>query len=490
MDKESFCKITHTKWFLNIALPGAGVIFIAIFFYLIFSKNYLFALLLFVILLFAIFFLFQDYFLKICSKIKIQSILKLLFWLTIVTAITGASFLAIPFGPLHILPFRLFLVLILLLIIMQILLNKGQLIIPTKNIRYYLLFLFIWFCYAVLTLLWVRSKTNALQHIFFILIGLLIILLNVLCLKDIKNLKRFYILWLIITICLLIMGLWEHSTGNHLPISCSYEVKRPDIRIMPTGTFHNTNDYSTFLALSIPFILSWLHYQRGLLKNILGIILLGFSSYFIIINLSRGGLLAEILEICVFLLFLTRLKINLKLILSLCLAVIVLHFLAPDFIPKTANEISISISESPTRRIELVKSGLFYLYQSFGFGVGAGNIEWHIATFSPYHTYGTLNLHNWWIEILADYGIFIFIGYLAFYFGLINNLWKAWRHASVQEKLICESILLSLIGFPLTSLSPSSIMGFEPHWLIFGFALAFLNYYRIYYPKVKTVQTI
>ena len=112
--------------------------------------------------------------------------------------------------------------------------------------------------------------------------------------------------------------------------------------------------------------------------------------------------------------------------------------------------------------------------------MGAGNIEWNIKSFSPYYVGGLSNVHNWWLEVLADYGIFIFAGFLFFYFKLNRDLWRIWNKNAVGiEKILCESLFLSLIGFSIASVSPSSIMSFAPFWLLFGFALAFLNYYRL-----------
>jgi teichuronic acid biosynthesis protein TuaE len=93
---------------------------------------------------------------------------------------------------------------------------------------------------------------------------------------------------------------------------------------------------------------------------------------------------------------------------------------------------------------------------------------------------GRANAHNWWIEILANYGIFIFAGYLIFFFSLLINLWRTW--ATLQdrtEKMLCEALLLGCITFIFAAISSSSIIALRPQWIFFGFALAFLNYCRL-----------
>jgi len=46
------------------------------------------------------------------------------------------------------------------------------------------------------------------------------------------------------------------------------------------------------------------------------------------------------------------------------------------------------------------------------------------------------------------------------------------------EKMICEALLVSMVGFFVASMSSSSILAFKPQWLLFAFALSFINYFH------------
>ena len=63
---------------------------------------------------------------------------------------------------------------------------------------------------------------------------------------------------------------------------------------------------------------------------------------------------------------------------------------------------------------------LLFLYSAIGFGVG--NAEYYMANFAKYYTAGIINPHNWWLEILVDYGILVFVGYI--YYILYRNYSK------------------------------------------------------------------
>ncbi len=84
--------------------------------------------------------------------------------------------------------------------------------------------------------------------------------------------------------------------------------------------------------------------------------------------------------------------------------------------------------------------------KTFGFGVGIGNVEYWMENFRVYETFGILNVHNWWVEILVNFGIFIFVRYVLFYSSLVRSIYRIYRFKvnTFREKIVCESLLLSL----------------------------------------------
>jgi len=131
-------------------------------------------------------------------------------------------------------------------------------------------------------------------------------------------------------------------------------------------------------------------------------------------------------------------------------------------------------------RLNLIKNALYFTVNSAGFGVGAGNVEYYMANYNIYPVYEVTNVHNWWAEILANYGLFILAGYFILYLSMILNLWRVYKKISNRtEKMICEGLLMGWVGFFIASGAPSSIIAFEPQWIYLGFMLAFLNYFKI-----------
>ena len=264
----------------------------------------------------------------------------------------------------------------------------------------------------------------------------------------------------------------------------------------PTGVFHNPNDYATFLALSIPFAFGLLRYARKQWTRMLGLGSALAAFYIIVIAGSRANIVAVLLEITFLVLVLANLRQKIKVSVvttgGLVIALLLLPGAVQEFFSEVTEQLgSISIQAklhtgSIAVRANLGRNSLMFLYVTAGFGVGAGNAEYWMANFARYDTSGILNLHNWWLEILVNYGLFIFAGYLLFYGGLLYNIWRIWQRASDRTaRMVSEALLTALVGFSVSSISSSTIIAFKPQWFLFAFSVAFLNWWR--YSQVKGI---
>lgn len=421
------------------------------------------------------------------SQIKIVSVQKGLLYLTIVAGFIGSAFLAIPIGPIHIFPYRILLPLLWFIFATGVLL-QGRINISHIKVKPYLQFLALWLVYAVLSLAWAASKADAIRDIIFLFMAVSVIFFVVYYFSNAKDIKRFYYLWLAVLGGLLLVGIWEHLTGQHLSVSGFYGETRARFMFMPTAVFHNSNDFATYLALSIPFLFALIRYRRSILTRSVGLVGLFASLYLLLETSSRANYLAVVLEFAFLFTFLFKLKAKLRATILGGLLILALVIALPgpmESITGTISEQMESITSpwsltygSTGVRINLIKNSLVFLGRTAGFGVGAGNAEYWMANFRVYDTRGILNPHNWWDEVLVDYGIFIFAGYILFYLGLIVGLYRIHRHLGNRtEKMICEALLAALVGFFLASISSSSIMAFKPQWFLFAFALAFLNWW-------------
>lgn len=423
---------------------------------------------------------------------KFITLQRFFLYLLIISGIIGSTFGVIEVGPVHLFPYRFFLVFLWFLFIINFFLCQGILKVSHIKVKLYLQFLALWFFYALFSLAWAASKTDAIRHIIFLLMGFSIILFIVYYLTELNQLKALYYLWLLIYILLIPVGIWEITTGNHLNVSNLSEELRPWCMFAPTTVFYNQNDYAGYIVLSFPMVIAWIRYYPNLISRALGVSLCVTSLWLLMLTFSRSCYIAFFTGILYWFLFLLRWKNKFK---ALALMAIICVFLVVIFPTKTRDILAkIEIQAASLNpiilqnegigtlsvRLNLIKNALYFTAKSAGFGVGSGNVEYYMENYKIYPVSKLTNVHNWWVEILANYGVFIFAGYLIFYFSLYYNLWRAYNKVDNRtEKMLCEALLVGVVSFIMASISSSSIIAFRPQWMFIGFALAFLNYCRI-----------
>lgn len=426
-------------------------------------------------------------------KVNVFSVQRGFLFLVIVFSFSGSLFLSWEIGAFHIFPFRIFLILQWLLFAGYIyFIREGHLQLSHIKVKVYLQYFAIWLGYAFVSIMWAADQIAAIRNVIFLFTGISIIFFLVYYMRDINHLHYLYWIWISIFIVLIPVGLWEITTGNHLVVSNLIEEDRPWVTFTPTTVFGNQNDYAAFIVLAIPMIITAIRYYSKLYIRVLGVFVLLCGLLLLIMTTSRSCYLALFTGLAFWFIFLLNLRKKLKtlaLVTTICCLIIFAFssyiqdtfLLVQDQISSISNIIDQSDDlGSDVGRLNLIKNALHFTTQSAGFGVGAGNAEYYMENHSIFPTGGITNVHNWWAEILTNYGIFIFAGYLIFYGSLLWNLWQVYRRIQTgTEKMICEALLIGLVSFFMASISSSSIIAFPPQWIFFGFALAFLNYTRI-----------
>jgi len=426
-------------------------------------------------------------------NIPVSRVEKICCYSAFITGFFGVALLPISVGPFTLFPYRIFLVLLWGLFVARMLV-QGKVMLPVSRVKPYMAFLGLWVAYAVISLGWAAVKGDAIRHLIFLFMGVSLIFFALYYLRSYRDLQRLYWIWLGIFCGMVALGFWEHLTGQHLPVSGYFGETRARFMYRPTGVFKNPNDYATFLALSIPFALGLLRYAKRWLPRLIGLSTALAAFYLIVVTGSRANILAVLLELVFLVLLLTDISQKVKVATAATVCVAIALFLLPGPIHELAAKITREFSSIATQaelstgsvaiRTNLALDGLVFLYSTAGFGVGAGNAEYWMANYARYDTAGILNLHNWWLEILVNYGLFIFVGYVMFYASLVWQLWRIWRTTDRgRNRMIVEALLVALIGFLVASISSSSIMALTPQWLLFAFALAFLNWWRCSKPR-------
>ncbi|MEK5444527.1 O-antigen ligase family protein [Fredinandcohnia sp. FSL W7-1320] len=412
-----------------------------------------------------------------------------LMYLLIMSSFVGAI-VSIDLGPFSLFPYRVLFLFIAGISIIKIYLSKFSLT-NDAFVKGILTFLLFWIVYAFISLLWVKDLTSGIKDIVFLLFGIGIIFIVVAYLVREKHYISFYYIWLLMAAFLLLIGLINHFLQIHLPVSRIYTASAYQ-KTIPTAVFTNENDYASFVTISVFLCLAFMNHYRRLVSVLAGLGFIGISLYIIMVTSSRANLLAVMISFAFWYLIIADKKTKISLLRLLVIAgpVVILIFFnrVLSILQKVIHEItSLNIGQASAEggsveiRVNLLKNVLVFLQETFGFGVGAGNAEYYMQHFQVFNTYGDFNIHNWWAEILVNYGLLIFTIYVLIYLCLIYKLYHVYKNALTKNiKMISEGLFMGLITFALASISPSSMMALPYNWLLFAFVIGFINFYQNY----------
>lgn len=416
------------------------------------------------------------------SKVLNYERFLVLLWHLVVTTALFGHFLSWPKLP-NIFAYRILLLLFIIFFIPYAR-NKGFKLFEgvPQVIKYYWGGWLVWLSWSAISLLWAADKLIVMRHIYLIFSSFCLVLFTSLFLSSELRLKRLTLLVFFITLIFMAIGLWESLTGNHLWVS---GVKAKVFT--PTAVFHNPNDFAAFLALALPFMYGMMRSTRHTILKLAILALLLFGFHLLLRTGGRASILAVLLEMAVgvWLIAFGRWgRIVKRGVITLFLIALIANswpgageYVSNIMLGQIANMTeqlnSVSLADpSVSNRLKLSLYALQVGSRYYWMGAGGGNAEYHLRQ-SASDTMGVSSVHNWWIELLVDYGAGIWILHVTGYVALTFMLYRVFRTSDSRIlRIWAEVALLSLTGFSLAVLGPSGVIGLRYFWIIIGFALA------------------
>jgi teichuronic acid biosynthesis protein TuaE len=405
--------------------------------------------------------------------------LKKLWVVLVFLFLLGGGLFEIPFGEFHITPFRILMPIFLYIFLLTFFLY-GKIRLNSK-VGLYQLFLALWLLWEVVSIFWASAYIGTARSIEALVSGILLITFSLLFLNTERGIRSIYGLWLVFAVISIGVGIWESQTGMHLSSSNQREVIQMS-ETFPTGFFYNSNDFATFLTLSFPFMFTALRFLKGAFLKVLGVVAISASFYLIILTSSRANIIAVLIGICLlFVLPGVRARIKsvatplaiggLIMLVGFAFSVPVISSFTDSLGTIPQQILSVNPGEkSVAIRMDLIRDGLVWLQNSHFLGGGGGSFVY----------WGTTNPHDWWLEILVDYGVVIFALFLVFYLGLLWNLFRIFHSSENQTlKVVALATFISLVEFSVGSTSSSGLIGAIFVWFLFATALCIISCYRL-----------
>ncbi|WP_168188745.1 O-antigen ligase family protein [Thermoflavimicrobium daqui] len=380
-------------------------------------------------------------------------------------------------------------------------------------IRWYTAFFVFWFLYGLCSITWAVNMGAAVHYLIFLVMMLSLTLSIPYFVTSEEKYWKISRILLGVFAFIVYFAVFEGITGVHLPSSGVFAKSYPSNTI--TSVFTNQNDLATCITLALPFLIAAL-LILSLTKKVKWFlyITIVFSLFTLIATGSRvnTALVLPILVILFAVLIpfvIERAKLTKKnvfktitaaiiaVLLAICMSSLLIHVQKSVHDPrakilsswKAIQDIKPAMEaaknkdkkvvrgetgESITVRLNLLLNGLKFLQKSHFMGVGAGNIE-PLMKGAP--RVNKVNMHNWWAEVLVNFGVIIFILYISLYIWLCWRLWKlAWLKSSPYISPLIRwgaiSSLIAMIGFVGGGVAPSTAIHYTPMWVVYGIALA------------------
>lgn len=346
----------------------------------------------------------------------------------------------------------------------------------SSSIKLCFLFFVIWSVWATFSIFRTLDLKNYFIVLFYILIGTC----NILYFCQHVNLKK------------------EHNKLLNLInfsvfINCLYYIYLFYLQNKNIGGFyHNSNDLATVLLFAIPSVIYMLlNSKSNKMKLINGFYLLVYLYSFVSI-FSRACILGFFMS-CILLVVILIIKFRDKifknqkniimLFVFLIIFVLLFIYIVSHYVGKIKLKPIANARSSNEIRTNLILNSFHFLCQdgNLFLGIGAGNSKYYLKNYSIYSTRNIYNFHNFWLDLIVEYGIFIFLGFICVYVCLCKKLYDNIPRKKINT--LDMIMLFFLFAFVMASISSSTILTREWLWLVFGIIIAYLDYECI--KKVK-----
>jgi teichuronic acid biosynthesis protein TuaE len=252
---------------------------------------------------------------------------------------------------------------------------------------------------------------------------------------------------------------------------------------VPTGFHGNPNNLALFVNMVFPFFL----FAKRLSVRLAGsVITLGI----IISTGSRGNFLAFFAGIIIYLYMKYKKTFILLLMMSMLFFITGLFDTVVDIAKKSKNdrisEMASTVGalteylskryeyrgDSISVRRQLMENGITELKKTGGFGIGGGASQFVQKTI--YHSEIT-TMHNFWVEILVEGGVIIFVSFLVWYILLVFKLLFVSRRTNNNfVAYISRALSLSMCIYSIGCISVSIVIYYLNMWLMFGMAISII----------------
>lgn len=302
--------------------------------------------------------------------------------------------------------------------------------------------LYIWF---VISLFWTSDFTQATKEVIYYLAHFsLFILIAFLYSKAENPLKSLVKGWFLLIIITIPIAFIEIFYGFHMSVNLipeDFHIRYYELNVFKryaSVTFGNYNTYAMLIAMALPFLFAYLYLHKKFISQLFAILVILLSYFILLINASRGGLIAGVIILLVWMFFIQKQKVHHyrnKMKLFIPISIFLFGYHINTIFDEVSNRSAANVSLIGDQgRIELFKSAINAFLQKPFLGAGLGSLQNEmrdVTIFVP---------HNLILEFLVQFGAILAIVVAFLFFKMFIKIPKV----EVFQKAILVSILLSI----------------------------------------------
>lgn len=312
------------------------------------------------------------------------------------------------------------------------------------------LFMIVWLFYAALSLLWTSLPGNAFGQLFILFCNVSFFLgLFYHARQANKPINAFLEGWRCLVLLTLCVAFWEIFTNQHIPYygefnegsTISTASGGQQERLFAAVTYRNLNTYVTLLCMALPFLMMGLFRLPHKFWSILAIC---GAIFVLIVNSSRGGIFALVVDLVLFLYFYLKQPIKYKKTITLFIVggiVILLSLFGTMLFDQLFGRLETFEEDgllSDIGRWDVMRYGIEFCIDSFGLGCGIGSMIPMYESTGFWLHYS----HNLVIEFLIEAGFWLLLPLI---FLFVSNYRCLIKSKKLESKMLGWMLLLSFV---------------------------------------------
>lgn len=341
---------------------------------------------------------------------------------------------------------EIFSLLLLLYCLFEIIVDRKLVISKNNSINVLIGFFLFWLIYGLLLFGFKGINENGEQSLFILINNIFVAIMMLYSIRNINDVKVINRAFLVSIVINLGIALWEINPGQHIG-----EINSIMNNEYVFGVFYNQNDFATFLFYGlVSIIINFELSHKKKMDVFINVFLLLTTGYILIKTGSRGGLLGMTLLFTLIPIFIivNKIKKETRLYGKSIDFLLILFSLATSFI--ISKILDLSFAGIDSYRAYLADKGFDYFLNSGLLGVGPGQTNYLVGGW----------VHNLFLEILYDYGLFIWLGF-------IFMLWKLFSNYKTKlSNLLASAISSFIVVLPFVGISSSSANKLRSTWII------------------------